>query len=138
MSSYAYELELPSRLKVHSVFHVSLLWFLKNDLIGRQVLLPQPMIVENKESYFIDLIDDMKWNGQKKQFKLLIKWKKYKQWTWKPYTMIKKDASELVKEFHEDHPTWSVTMKWTCDGNKRSLPDTWDTWIMKMWTWRTW
>ena len=61
MSFYAYELELLSEMKVHSTFHVSLLQFLKDDLIDRQVLSLQFMIVENAEdSYFVDLIDDMK------------------------------------------------------------------------------
>ena len=61
MSFYTYELELSSEMKVHSMFHVSLLQFLKDDLISRQVLLSQLMIIENKKnSYFINLIDDMK------------------------------------------------------------------------------
>ena len=124
VSPYAYELELPSGMKIHSVFHVSLLRPLKDDLISRQVPPPQPMIVKNEGLYFVDSIDDMKWNGQKKQFKLLIKWKGYEQQTWKLYMMIKTDAPELVKEFHEDHSTQPVSMKWTWNENKRLPPDT--------------
>ena len=61
MSFYAYELELLSEMKVHSTFHVSLLQFLKDDPISRQALLSQLTIVENEgDSYFVDLIDDMK------------------------------------------------------------------------------
>ena len=61
MSFYAYELELLSEMKVHSMFHISLLQLLKNDLIDRQVSLSQLTIVENEEdSYFIDSINDMK------------------------------------------------------------------------------
>ena len=61
MSSYIYKLELSSEMRVHSTFHISLLQLLKNDLIERQVPPPQPTIVENEEdSYFIDLIDNMK------------------------------------------------------------------------------
>jgi hypothetical protein len=61
VSSYAYELELPPGIKVHPIFYVSLLRPSKNNLIGRQVLPPQPMIIENKEGpYFVDSIDDMK------------------------------------------------------------------------------
>ena len=49
MSFYAYELELSFEMKVHSMFHVSLLQFLKDDSIDRQVLSSQFMIVENKK-----------------------------------------------------------------------------------------
>ena len=35
MSFYIYELELSSKMKVYSMFHVSLLWFLKDNLISR-------------------------------------------------------------------------------------------------------
>ena len=61
MNFYTYELELLSEMKVHSMFHINLLQLSKNDLIDRQMLLLQLMIVENEEDlYFIDLIDDMK------------------------------------------------------------------------------
>jgi len=78
MSSYVYELELLFRMKIHSMFHVNLLWFLKNDSINRQVSLSQFMIVKNeKDSYFVNLINNMKWNMKSVQFELLIRWEKY-------------------------------------------------------------
>ena len=49
MSFYAYELELSSEMKVHSMFHVNLLQFLKDNLIDRQVLSSQFTIVESEE-----------------------------------------------------------------------------------------
>ena len=125
MSVYAYELELPSEMKIHLMFHMSLLWSLKNDLISRQVLLPQSTIVKNEEDlYFVDLIDDMKWNTQSAQFKLLIKWEEYEQRSWESYMMIKKDASEELKEFHEDHFSWSASAEWIKEGNKQLSSDT--------------
>ena len=73
-----YEFELSFKIKVYLMFHINLLQFLKNDLINRQVSLSQFMIIENEEnSYFIDLIDDMKWNMKFTQFEFLIKWEKY-------------------------------------------------------------
>ena len=38
ISFYAYELKLLFKMKVYSIFHINLLWFLKNNLIDRQVL----------------------------------------------------------------------------------------------------
>ena len=47
-------------------------------MIDRQVLSSQLIIVENEENlYFVNLIDDMKWNIKSAQFELLIKWEKY-------------------------------------------------------------
>src|SRR5438477_9407601 len=125
MSAYTYELELSPGMKVHPTFHMSLLRPSKDDLIGRQVLLPQPTIIKNKEGlYFVDSINDMKWNAQSTQFELLIKWKGYEQRTWEPYTMIKKDAPEGLKEFHEDHPSRPAPASWIKEGNKQLPPDT--------------
>ena len=125
MSIYAYELELSSEMKVHSTFHMNLLQSSKNNSISRQVLPLQSTIVENKEGlYFVDLIDDMKWNAQSTQFELLIKWEGYEQRTWEPYTMIKKDAPEGLKEFHEDHSSQPAPASWIKEGNKQLPPDT--------------
>ncbi len=74
MSFYTYELKLSSEMKVHSIFYISLLQLLKDDLIDRQVLSSQLIIIENEEDlYFVNSIDDMKWNMKFAQFELLIK-----------------------------------------------------------------
>ena len=110
MNFYVYEFELSSKMKIHSTFHVSLLWFLKNDLIDRQVSSSQFTIVESEEDlYFVDLIDDMKWNMKFTQFELLIKWEEYEWKTWESYMIIKKDTSILIKEFHENHSSQSAS-----------------------------
>ena len=50
------------------------------------MLSSQFMIIDNKEDlYFVDLIDNMKWNMKFVWFKLLIKWEKYEQKTYKCY-----------------------------------------------------
>ena len=129
MSFYIYEFKLSSEMKVHSMFHVNLLWSLKDDLISRQMLSSQLMIVENEEDlYFIDLIDDMKWNMKFTWFELLIKWKEYEQRTWESYMTIKKNASALIKEFHQDHSLWFVSAEWVKEENQQLLSKTW---IMK-------
>ena len=47
-------------MKIHLMFHVSLLQPLKRELLTYKVPPPPPIIVDNGDgSYFIDLIDDM-------------------------------------------------------------------------------
>ena len=61
MSFYIYEFKLSSKMKVYSIFHISLLQLSKNNSIDRQVSLSQFIIIENEENlYFVDSIDDMK------------------------------------------------------------------------------
>ena len=104
ISLYVYELDLSENMKIHSMFHVSLLLFLKHDLMKQQMSESSFVTVESEENlYFVDLIDNMRWWIQKAQFELLIKWEKYKQRTWKLYMTIKKNTSILIKKFHENH-----------------------------------
>ena len=125
ISPYAYELELPVEMKIHPTFHVSLLQPSRHDPIGRQVPEPPPMVIENREGpYFVDSIDDMKWNTRSARFELLIKWEGYEQRTWEPYLTIRKDAPELVKEFHADHPSRPAPAGWVKDGSRRLPPAT--------------
>ena len=66
-------------------------WWNESFYSDFTVSLLQFIIVKNKkDSYFINLIDNMKWNMKFVQFKLLIKWEKYEQKTWKSYMIIKK------------------------------------------------
>jgi len=115
-------------MKIHLTFHVSLLQPLKYDLIGQQVPEPSPMYVENDQGpYFIDSIDNMRWNEIQKQFELLIKWEDYEKQTWESYDMIKTNTPKSVKEFHKDHLARPAPARWTQDGNKRSSSNTWIT-----------
>ena len=96
------------------------------------------MIVKNEEDlYFVDLIDNMKWNMKFTQFELLIKWEEYEKKTWKSYMMIKKDTSALIKKFHQDHSLWFALTKWVREENWWLLSDIqimkWITKIEKLW-----
>ena len=83
------------------------------------------MIVENEEDlYFVDSIDNMKWNMKFTWFELLIKWKKYEQKTWKSYIIIKKNTSALIKKFHQNHSSQSVSAEWIKEENWWLLSDT--------------
>ena len=74
ISFYTYEFDLSENMKIHSTFHVSLLLFLKHDLMRQQMSESLFVTVESEEdSYFVDLIDNMRWWTQETWFELLIK-----------------------------------------------------------------
>jgi hypothetical protein len=59
VGKYAYQLELPSTMDIHTVFHVSLLEPIRNDpLPGQLPPPPEPIIVEGKPEYEVqDVLD---------------------------------------------------------------------------------
>ena len=134
MSFYAYKFKLSSEIKVYSMFHVNLLQLSKNDSISRQMSSSQFTIIKNEQDlYFVDSINNMKWNTKFMWFELLIKWKKYEQQTWELYTMIKKNASELIKKFHKNHSLQSVSAEWVKNENKQLSLNTWNTRSIVVW-----
>jgi hypothetical protein len=60
LSPYTYKLKLPTKIKIHPTFYISLLQPLKDNPITREVPLLPPVIIDNgNSSYFINLIDDI-------------------------------------------------------------------------------
>ena len=69
-----YELNLSEDMKMYFTFHISLLLFSKHDSERWQVSELSFMTVESEEdSYFVDSINDMRWQIQEAWFELLIK-----------------------------------------------------------------
>ena len=61
ISFYAYEFDLFEDMKIHFMFHVSLLLFSKHDSVRQQMPESSSVTVESEEDlYFVDLIDNMK------------------------------------------------------------------------------
>ena len=115
---YAYEFNLFENMKIHFIFHVSLLLFSKHDSVRWQMSESLSVIVKSEEdSYFVDLINNIKWQIQEAWFELLIKWEEYEWKIWESYIIIKKDAFVLIKEFHQDHFSWSVSIEWVKEKN---------------------
>lgn len=104
ISTHAYRLELPTTMKIHNVFHVSLLTRHKpNTIAGRDFPEPPPDIVEGEEHYEVDKILNSRYIGNELQY--LVRWVGYDQGedSWEPAEFLE-DAPEKVTEFHARFP----------------------------------
>src|SRR5258706_11360420 len=84
VSSHAYKLELPDTMKVHPVFHVSLLEPTVSDpLPGQLQPPPPPMIIDDSDEpeYEVDEIVDSKLVRRNKTLKYLVRWVRYSDLT---------------------------------------------------------
>ena len=105
VGKYANRLELPSSMKVHPVFHVSLLSQAVSNPLPGQVSGPQPPLVTESEDkeYEVEKIIGSQWiNGE---VNYLIRWKGYgPEEDWYIPASKASGFEELVKLFHEMHP----------------------------------
>jgi len=107
ISPVAYKLELPPHLKIHPVFHVSLLQRYKaNDerLFPDRVILPPPPIeVNNEEEFEVEAILDkrIKKFGKHQRTEYLVHWKGYPEHdsTWEPETNLQ-HAQEALEMYN--------------------------------------
>ena len=117
----AYHLDLPNIMKVHSVFHVSLLkLYLVNEILNQVQPPSSPVMIVREEGkseeYEVKAILRIRLFYRKLQY--LIRWKGYEesesvQWCSSDNVM---NAAELMKQFHWDH----LNMPWQGTRKKRT------------------
>ena len=106
----AYQLDLPEQMRIHNVFHTSLLRPVAPDsmaLPGQAELRqpPPPQVIKRDETeedeYEVENIVDSRLHYKKLQYK--VKWEGH-QADWRSWKDVLPGCDELVKRFHEMHP----------------------------------
>ena len=101
----AFHLQLPPSMRIHPVFHVSLLEpFKQNDIPGRVQDPSPPVIVDDYEEYEVEEILDSRIRYGKLQY--FVHWKDWpvSSRTWEPVKNLV-NAPDLVEDFHRAYPT---------------------------------
>jgi RNase H-like domain found in reverse transcriptase/Reverse transcriptase (RNA-dependent DNA polymerase)/Integrase zinc binding domain/Chromo (CHRromatin Organisation MOdifier) domain/Retroviral aspartyl protease/Integrase core domain len=100
----SYRLDLPRTMKIHPVFHVSLLERFRPDTIaGRTPQPPPPLVVAGEDEYEVELILNSRIVHRKLQY--FIHWKGYpiSARSWEPAEFVQ-HSPKLVQKFHRDNP----------------------------------
>jgi len=102
VSSHAYKLDLPPSIKIHPVFHISLLEPAVTDLLPGQVQpAPPPIIVDDEPEWEVDEIVDLCFRGRTLEY--LAHWVGFDKLTWEPADLFA-NAPSVVKRFHISYP----------------------------------
>lgn len=103
VSSYAYEPALPSPMKIHPVFHISLLKPVGNNSQPGQIIpQPPPVVVAGENEYSIDEILDSRFHWKKLEY--LVMWTGYNAPTWEPVDNMEHDTTTAINTLHSLFP----------------------------------
>ena len=103
-SKLAFKLDLPPRMKIHPVFHASLLEpYHKNTIPGRTQPPAPPVIVDGEEEWEVDRVLDSRIHRGRLEY--YVSWKDYGPADngWEPAAHLD-NSPEEVAQFHARHP----------------------------------
>jgi RNase H-like domain found in reverse transcriptase/Reverse transcriptase (RNA-dependent DNA polymerase)/Integrase zinc binding domain/Chromo (CHRromatin Organisation MOdifier) domain/Retroviral aspartyl protease len=100
ISQTNYELSLPKGMRIHPIFHISLLEPAPADADIQDSI---EVIPEQEEEYEVERILDTEWKDN--EIKYLVRWKGYEpnDDTWEPVTNLR-NCQHLVRKFHLRNP----------------------------------
>ena len=104
IGTQAYRLQLPESMKIHPVFHVSLLEPYKPSTIPNRIRPPPPpIVIESEPEYEVEDILDSKYI--RKRLFYFVKWKGYDPChnSWEPVSFVK-NSRRLIEAFHSKYP----------------------------------
>jgi len=105
INSVVYRLHLPESIKIHLVFHVSLLEpYTTVNLPRRRQMLPPPIKIDNNQEFEVEEVLDSRQRRNKLEY--LVYWRGYdiSERTWEPSRNLA-NASAKVKVFHQRYPS---------------------------------
>jgi len=107
ISDLVYRLKLPKTLRIHDVFHVSLLERYRPDtILGRRKIPPPPIITPDGDiEWEVHKVMDSRLFGRWKKLQYLVAWEGYgpEEYSWEPAANLE-NAPEAVAQFHSLHP----------------------------------
>jgi hypothetical protein len=105
-SKLAYRLALPPQMRIHPVFHVSLLEpYHQSSITSRQQPNPPPIEVEGELEYAVErILDSRIVNGR---LKYHVDWEGWgpSDRTWEDHDELNRHAAGAIADFHEQYPT---------------------------------
>jgi hypothetical protein len=100
----SFRLQLPPSMKIHNVFHASLLEPAVSNPFSNRVIPPPPVVeVDGQDEYEVEEILDSR--SYRRHGQYLVKWKGYPlaEATWEPFENLE-NSQDLVQAFHLANP----------------------------------
>ena len=104
INTVAYQLELHASMKIHPIFHASLLEIYHESIISRRSQPTPPSIeINGCEEYEVESILDSQIRQGKLEY--FVHWRAYpiSERTWEPVSNLN-NAAEKIRIFHHQHP----------------------------------